>query len=101
MTKHDKIDWDPKPRAEKKQPEYFGDRASTSRLIRGKRAPLTRQELRLHSNAYYGHRHMQLPDNYEAQLKKYHAAMKAHKKAHGQGGRRTRRHRKSRSTRRR
>ena len=48
-------------------------------------------------------RHIKLPDDYEPKLKRYHAAKRAHEKAHGKtGGRgRTRRGRKTRSTRRR
>ncbi len=111
LKERDTVDWDSKPRTAKKQPE--GDRASTSRIIQGRNAPLTRQELGLHSNAYYDHRHMQLPPTWEGDKRKYATYLRklkkwkedtaAYEKAHGkkEGGRTQRRHRKSRSTRRR
>ena len=97
LKERDTVDWESKPRTEKKQPE--GDRASTSRIIQGRNAPLTRQELRLHSNAYYDHGHIQLPPTWEGdkrkyatylrKLKKWKEDMAAYEKAHGKtGGRR-------------
>jgi hypothetical protein len=109
LKERDTVDWESKPRTAKKQPE--GDRASTSRIIQGRNAPLTRQELGLHSNAYYDHRHMQLPPTWEGDKRKYATYLRklkkwkedtaAYEKAHGKTGGTRRRHRKHRSTRRR
>ena len=52
-----------------------------------------RKDKNMHPEPHYA-----LPDNFESQKRKYKGSLKKWKKAHGQGGRRTR---KNRSTRRR
>jgi len=78
---------------------FYGIHGETQRYMHQGPAGNTRR----HHGLFPGQRqgHVKLPDDYEPKLKRYHADMNAYKKAHGKGGRRTRRHRKSRSTRRR
>ena len=87
MTKRDEPDFDPKPRTAKKQPE--GDRATGARIFRTSGPAVhTRDEHRLFSNVHYRPQHGEL------------TVHRRSKKNPDIGGR-TRRHRKSRSTRRR